>query len=95
MARESPERIVSLHIHKQLCISILSCRTSSNALLPEDDDQEHTLSASQTLTVLSKEDVARRDMLGLNLTSVIRNECSSNEDLGFSGSVPHKTTCAE
>jgi hypothetical protein len=43
----------------------------------QETNEGHTLSASQTRTVLSKEDVARRDMLGLNLTSVIRNECSS------------------
>jgi hypothetical protein len=51
------------------------------------------LSASQTRTVLSKEDVASRDMLGLNRTSVINAECSSNEDVGFrAGSVHHKRT---
>jgi hypothetical protein len=51
----------------------------------------YTLSASQTRTVLSKEDVARRVMLGLNRTSVISIECSSNVDLGFRASVNHKT----
>jgi hypothetical protein len=62
----------------------------------ESNIEEHTLSASQTRTVLSKEDVARRDMLGLNLTSVIRNACSSSEDLGFrTGSVHHKKTCTK
>jgi hypothetical protein len=37
------------------------------------------LSASQIRRVLSKEDVARRDMLRLHLTSVPRNECSSED----------------
>jgi len=50
-----------------------------------------TLSASQTLTVLSKEEVARRGMLGLKRTSVIIKECSSSVDFGFKASVNHKT----
>jgi hypothetical protein len=61
------------------------------------NNEMHTSSASQTRSVLSKEDVARRrGMLGLNLTSVISIECSSSEDLGSSrGSVHHRTACAE
>ena len=52
-----------------------------------------TLSASQTLTVLSNEDVARRDMLGLKRTSVIKLECSSSVDFGFKVSVYHIKAC--
>lgn len=52
-----------------------------------------TLSASQTLTVLSKEDVARRGMLGLKRTSVINAECSSSVDFGFRESACHNTAC--
>lgn len=52
-----------------------------------------TLSASHTLTVLSNEDVARRDMLGLNRTSVIKHECSSRVDFGFKVSAYHITAC--
>lgn len=52
-----------------------------------------TLSASQTLTLLSKDDVARRAMLGLKRTSVISDECSSSVVFGFKLSVYHKTAC--
>lgn len=52
-----------------------------------------TLSTSQTLTVLSNEDVARRGMLGLKRTSVIKDECSSRVAFCFRESVYHKTTC--
>jgi hypothetical protein len=52
-----------------------------------------TFSASQTLTVLSNEDVARRGMLGLKRTSVIIDECSSSELFGFKESVYHNTAC--
>lgn len=51
------------------------------------------MSASQTLTVLSNEDVARRDMLGLKRTSVIKAECSSSVVFGFKESVFHNTAC--
>jgi hypothetical protein len=54
-----------------------------------------TLLASQTLTVLSNEEVARRGMLGLNRTSVIKRECSSNTDFCFKVSACHNTTCIE
>jgi hypothetical protein len=52
-----------------------------------------TLSTSQTLTVLSNEDVARRGMLGLKRTSVIKDECSSRTAFCFSESVYHITAC--
>lgn len=52
-----------------------------------------TLSTSQTLTVLSYEDVARRGMLGLKRTSVIKDECSSRVAFCFRESVNHKTDC--
>jgi hypothetical protein len=52
-----------------------------------------TLSASQTRTVLSKDDVARRGMLGLKRTSVINDECSSSVVFGFKESVYHNTAC--
>lgn len=52
-----------------------------------------TLSASQTLTVLSNEDVARRGMLGLKRTSVIKDECSSSVVFGFKVSAYHNTAC--
>ena len=52
-----------------------------------------TLSASQTLTVLSNEDVARRGMLGLKRTSVIKAECSSRFVFDFKVSVYHNTAC--
>lgn len=52
-----------------------------------------TLSASQTLTVLSNEDVARRGMLGLKRTSVINEECSSRFVFDFNVSVCHSTAC--
>lgn len=52
---------------------------------------ELTLSASQTRTVLSNEDVARRGMIGLKRTSVIRDECSSIVAFGFNVSVYHNT----
>lgn len=52
-----------------------------------------TLSTSQTRTVLSYEDVARRGMLGLKRTSVIKDECSSRVAFCFRESVYHKTAC--
>lgn len=52
-----------------------------------------TLSASQTLTVLSKEDVASLAMLGLKRTSVMSDECSSSVVFCFKVSVYHKTAC--
>lgn len=53
-----------------------------------------TLSASQTRTVLSKDDVARRgSILGLKRTSVIIDECSSRVVFGFKESVYHSTAC--
>jgi len=52
------------------------------------------LSTSQTLTVLSNEDVARRGMLGLKRTSVIKDECSSRVALCLRVSVYHKTACS-
>ena len=52
-----------------------------------------TLSASQTLTVLSNEEVARRGRLGLKRTSVIIAVCSSRVVFGFIVSVYHITAC--
>ena len=52
-----------------------------------------TLSTSQTLTVLSAEDVASRGMLGLKRISVIIWECSSSLDLAVKDSVHHNTAC--
>ena len=48
-----------------------------------------TLSASQTLTVLSAEDVASLNALGLKRTSVIHCECSSSVDFTVKESVHH------
>ena len=48
-----------------------------------------TLLASQTL--LSNEEVASHDMLGLKRTSLIKHECSSSVDFGFKVSVNHNT----
>lgn len=50
-----------------------------------------TLSASQTLTVLSKDEVARRNMLGLKRTSVISLACSSRVVFGDKESANHST----
>ena len=52
-----------------------------------------TLSASQTLTVLSNEEVASRGRFGLKRTSVIIAVCSSRVVLGFIVSVCHITAC--
>lgn len=52
-----------------------------------------TLSGSQTLTVLSAEDVASLDMLGLKRTSVIPWECSSSVDFIANDSAHHNTAC--
>jgi len=60
----------------------------------KQETNELTLSTSQTLTVLSNEDVARRGMLGLNRTSVIKDECSSRVAFCLRESVYHKTACS-
>ena len=54
---------------------------------------ELTPSASQTLTVLSNEAVARRGMLGLKRTQIIKEECSPKIAFGLNVSTSHKTVC--
>lgn len=71
----------------------MQTQVSSNFIANREIIGEPTLSASQTLTVLSNEDVARRGMLGLKRTSVIKFECSSSEVFDFNVSVYHKTAC--
>jgi hypothetical protein len=52
-----------------------------------------TLAASQTLTVLSNEEVARHGVLGLKRTSVMSREWSSSIDFCFRLSAFHRKTC--
>lgn len=52
-----------------------------------------TLSTSQTLTVLSPEDVAIFNVLGLKQTSVIHCECSSSVNLAVKDFVHHTVAC--
>lgn len=54
-----------------------------------------TFSVSQTLTVLSAEDVASLDRLGLKRTSVIHWVCSSSVDFTVKDSVHHNTACTK
>lgn len=52
-----------------------------------------TLLTSQTFTVLSAEDVATHNMLGQNLTSVIRWVCSSSVDFRLNNFVHQIEAC--